>query len=128
VTGQAGQSLFYRLPDSGNPAQVLQNLPAIDPLNLNYPIPEPITARSFAALITRVLVTGQAVHFRLLLNNLNFATITFGPTEGGPGSPKFSAIGPLPYAAGQLIAVQVEVENVPAADGLFLASAMVGFA
>jgi hypothetical protein len=125
VTGLNNQSINYYLPDSGNSNQLLKNSPP--GVRLDYPISEPTTITSFAAYITTVVPSPDgSVIFRLRVNNFVIRTITFGPGEGFP-TPKVDAVPNIPVAAGDLLTVQVEVNNFPAdAQDPFIASASVG--
>lgn len=129
VNGLNNQALFYYLPDSGNSAQQLDNF-SVSPPN-HYPISDPITVLSFTALITTFLPVGTtaAVHFRLLKNDLPQFDLVFGPGEGGIADPKNIAFAPVSFVNGDLLAIQVEVDNFPGSIQIpvTIASATLGY-
>jgi hypothetical protein len=132
VTGLANQTISFFLPDAGNARLSIQNSPPS--VRLNYPIPEPITVRSFAAFLSDsnsggglIVPAGATVFFRLLRNNFSILSISFGVGEGAV--PKFVSFPPQTFAAGDLITVQCETDNYPDASATtVIASATVGLA
>lgn len=125
MNGAANASFAFFLPDAAN--QNVDNilLPSPPSDRVDYPLPEPITVRSIATLLTNTVPPGAVVVFRIWQNGAILISIPY--LAGGNFMPQVDNLALLPFSAGDRIALQIELINFPTGLDPTIATAVLGY-